>query len=40
MKEYDVYIHEGLRIMQSVMREFTDRPIMPVRQNWTTTMTT
>jgi acyl-CoA dehydrogenase len=32
MKEYDVYIHEGLRIMQSVMREFTDRAIMPVRQ--------
>ncbi len=32
MKEYDVYIHEGLRMLQSVMREFTERFIMPVRQ--------
>ena len=32
MKEYDAYIHEGLRMLQSVMREFTERFIMPVRQ--------
>jgi alkylation response protein AidB-like acyl-CoA dehydrogenase len=32
MREYDVYIPEELRMLRSMMKNFTDKVIMPVRQ--------